>query len=205
MLFNQLKIIENTPTIETERLILRKCTFEDAENFLYLLSDEETNTFLPWFTIKTLEDAREHINNRYLLYYQKPSAYRYVICLKTDNKPIGYVCVSEGNSYDLGYGLRKEFWHKGIVTEASKAVIDRLKNAGFTYITATHDINNPRSGKVMQKLGMKYCYTYIEQCQPKNIIVTFMMYQLNFNSDDKQVYMGYWNKYPKHFTDVSLI
>lgn len=204
MSFHQLKIIENTPTIETERLILRKCRFEDAEDFLHILSDEETNTFLPWFTVKTLESAREHINNRYLLYYEKPSAYKYAICLKSDNKLIGYVGVGEGNSYDFGYGLRKEFWHKGIVTEASKAVIDRLKNAGFTYITATHDINNPRSGKVMQKLGMKYSYTYIEQCQPKNIIVTFRMYQLNFDSDDTQVYIEYWNKYPEHFRESEV-
>lgn len=56
------------------------------------------------------------------------------------------------------------------------------------YITATHDVNNPRSGNVMKRLGMLYKYSYIEQWQPKNIPVTFRMYQLNFNKNDEFVY-----------------
>ena len=60
--------------------------------------------------------------------------------------------------HDFGYGLRKEFWHMGIVAEAGKNVVDHVKNDGLPYITATHDRNNPRSGNVMQKLGMTYCY-----------------------------------------------
>ena len=46
----------------------------------------------------------------------------------------------------------------GIVTEAGKTVVEHVKNDGLPYITATHDRNNPRSGNVMQKLGMTYCY-----------------------------------------------
>ena len=40
----------------------------------------------------------------------------------------------------------------------------------------------------MQKLGMKYCYSYEEHWQPKNFPVVFRMYQLNFNEDDTFVY-----------------
>ena len=67
----------------------------------------------------------------------------------------------------MGYGLCKEFWHQGIITEASRAVIDQLKKDEIPYMTATHDINNPRCGEVMKKLGMKYQYSYKEQWQPK--------------------------------------
>ena len=49
-----------------------------------------------------------------------------------------------------------------------QAVIGQLKQTGIPYITATHDVNNPRSGKVMQTLGMKYQYSYEELWQPKN-------------------------------------
>ncbi len=38
-----------------------------------------------------------------------------------------------------------------------------LRQDGIPYITATHDKNNPRSGDVMRRLGMKYCYSYEEQ------------------------------------------
>ena len=64
--------------------------------------------------------------------------------------------------HDLGYGLREEFWHQGIVSEAGKAVVERVKQDGLPYITATYDKNNPRSTNVMQSLGMKYQYSYVE-------------------------------------------
>ena len=88
-----------------------------------------------------------------------PCGYRYAICLKSDGAPIGYVNVSTDDSHDLGYGLRKEFWHRGIVREAAKAVVEQVKKDGMLYITATHDTNNPRSGNVMKALGMT-CLLY---------------------------------------------
>ena len=69
------------------------------------------------------------------------------------------------------------------------------------YITATHDINNPRSGNVMKALGMRYRYSYQELWQPKNLLVTFRMYQLNFDHNDERVYKEYWNKYANHFIE----
>lgn len=124
--------------------------------------------------------------------------------LKSDNRPIGYAVVSDSESNDFGYGLRKEFWHQGIATEAGKAVIAKLKDAGYPYVTATHDINNPGSGEVMKKLGMKYCYSYVEQWQPKNIPVTFRMYQLNFDGIHDRAYKKYWNQYPNHFIESGI-
>ena len=62
-------------------------------------------------------------------------------------------------------------------------MIDILKQANIPYITATHDVNNPRSGKVMQAVGMEYKYSYEELWQPKNFLVTFRMYQLNLDGD----------------------
>ena len=100
--------------------------------------------------------------------------------------------------HDFGYGLRKEFWHQGIVTEAGKAVIEQVKKDGLPYITATHDKNNPRSGNVMKKLGMKYCYSYEEQWQPKDILVIFRMYQLNFYGTVDFVYKKYWDHSEHH-------
>ena len=66
------------------------------------------------------------------------------------------------------------------------------------FITATHDVNNPRSGAVMRKIGMKYCYSYVEQWQPKNIRVIFRMYQLNLDGMTDRVYTGYKENYPDY-------
>lgn len=126
------------------------------------------------------------------------------VCLKSDNYPIGYIKVDISDSYDLGYGLRKEFWHQGIVSEAAQALVEQLKKDGIPYITATHDINNPRSGSVMKRIGMEYKYSYEELWQPKNFLVTFRMYQLNLDGNKDRVYKKYWNTYKKHFVEENV-
>lgn len=194
-------IYENTPTLQTERLILRQFTSDDVEALFEILKDQSVNTFLPWFPIQTLDEAKAFLEERFLAYYDKPSIYRYAICLKEDNKPIGYTWLADHESCDLGYGLRKEFWHKGIVSEATQKIVDRIKNAGYTYLTATHDINNPRSGEVMKKLGMCYKYSYVEQWQPKDLSVTFRMYQLNFDGNPERTYSAYQEQYGTHFIE----
>lgn len=192
----------NTPMLETERLILRKFTEEDLEALFLILKDEQVNTFLPWYPMKDLEETKKFYEERYAAKYGQPQAYAYAICLKSDNYPIGYINVDMEEHHDFGYGLRKEFWHQGIVTEAGKAVIEQVRKDGLPYITATHDINNPRSGSVMQACGMKYCYSFEEQWQPKDFPVIFRMYQLNFCNNQGFVYKKYWNISSNHFVEV---
>ena len=191
----------NTPTLETKRLILRKFTENDIEALFLILKDKEVNTFLPWYPMKNLEQAKKFYEERYTFTYLKPQGYAYAICLKSDNFPIGYIKVDMEEPHDFGYGLRKEFWHQGIVSEAAKAVVGQVKKDGLPYITATHDVNNPRSGNVMKKVGMKYCYSYEELWQPKGFFVTFRMYQLNFDGHDDFVYKKYWDMYENHFVE----
>ena len=191
----------NTPTIFKERLILRKFTKNDLEALFLILKDEEVNKFLPWYPLRNIEETKKFYKERYALKYRQPRGYAYAICLKSDNYPIGYIKVDMEEHHDFGYGLRKEYWHRGIATEASKAVIEQVKKDGLPYITATHDRNNPRSGAVMQACGMKYCYTYEELWQPKNFPVFFRMYQLNLNVGDEFVYKNYWNMYSNHFVE----
>lgn len=191
----------NTPTLETKRLILRKFTENDIEALFLILKDKEVNTFLPWYPMKNLEQAKKFYEERYTFTYLKPQGYAYAICLKSDNFPIGYIKVDMEEPHDFGYGLRKEFWHQGIVSEAAKVVVEQVKKDGLPYITATHDVNNPRSGNVMKKVGMKYCYSYEELWQPKGFFVTFRMYQLNFDGHDDFVYKKYWDMYENHFVE----
>ena len=194
----------NTPTLKTERLILRKFTEQDMEALFLILKDEEVNKFLPWYPMENIEETRKFYEKRYAAKYAQPQSYAYAICLKEDNFPIGYIKVDMDKSHDFGYGLRKEFWHQGIVTEAGKAVVEQVKKDGLPYITATHDIHNPRSGGVMKRLGMRYCYSYEEQWQPKNLSVTFRMYQLNLDGVDGRAYQKYWNDSMVHFIETGI-
>lgn len=194
----------NTPRLETQRLLLRKFTESDLGELYRIYSDVEANRFLPWFPAKSMEDARMFFESRYAAEYAKPQAYAYAICLKENDLPIGYLHVGMDESHDFGYGLRREFWGRGIATEAGRAVIEQLKRDGLPYITATHDRNNPRSGGVMRNLGMKYKYSYEELWQPKNFPVIFRMYQLNLDGDGERVYRKYWDEYSVHFIEPDL-
>ena len=194
----------NTPTLETQRLLLRKFTEADLGALYEIHRDVEVNRFLPWFPLKSLDDARDFYEARYARGYRLPCAYRYAICLKTDDIPIGYIHVASDDSYDLGYGLKREFWHRGIAAEAGRAVIGQVKRDGIPYLTATHDVKNPRSGRVMQQLGMRYQYSYEELWQPKNQLVLFRMYQLNLDGAEGRVFRRYWEQSAVHFVESGL-
>ena len=106
----------NTPELAAERLILREFTAGDLEAVYQIFSDAELNRFLPWFALKTRSDAEKFYETHLAGQYRRASGRSYAICLK-DHVPIGYVNTAADDSHDLGYGLRKEFWRRGIVTE----------------------------------------------------------------------------------------
>ena len=191
----------NTPRLETHRLILRKFTEGDIGALYEILRDREVNTFLPWFPTERMEDAAAFFQERFAASYQKPQAYSYAVCLRRDNIPIGYVTLQMDDSYELGYGLRKEFWHQGITTEAVRAVVEQVRRDGIPYLTATHDVNNPCSGAVMQAVGMQYQYSYEELVQPKGELVTFRLYQKNLDGAEGRVFRRYWDRSKVHFIE----
>lgn len=191
----------NTPELTTERLLLRAFTQDDLHAFYEIFSDQEVNTYLPWYPLTSLVEAEQMLKDQYLRIYEEEKGYAYAICFKSDNLPIGYLNVDIEEPYDMGYGLRKEFWHQGIVTEAGQAVIEQLQQDGIPYITATHDINNPRSGAVMKKLGLSYQYTYEEQWQPKNYKVSFRLYQRNLDNDIERCCQKYWEQSTVHYIE----
>lgn len=56
------------PILKTERLIIRGFTENDLEAFYEIYSDEEVNQFLPWFPVKSMEDAKAFYRNRNIGY-----------------------------------------------------------------------------------------------------------------------------------------
>ncbi|MBC2325686.1 GNAT family N-acetyltransferase [Listeria booriae] len=196
--------IQNTPSLQTNRLTLRKFTQSDLPALLNIHSDKEVNKFLPMFPLKNHTDAKTYWENQYAAVYKQKQAYQYAICLKEDNIPIGYINISMNDSHDLGYGLTKAFWHQGIITEAGKAILEQAKKDGIPFVTATHDRNNPRSGGVMIQLGMYYQYSYEEQWLPKDQLVTFRMYQLNLADQTSPVYKKYWDDSAVHFIEADV-
>lgn len=150
-----------TVTIESDRLILRKFSIDDAEDMFHnWASDSAVVDFLSWEPHSSIDVTRQVIST-WISAYESDSTYNWCIVMKDTGKAIGHISATQINEKnqrcELDYLLGKAYWNKGIMTEALKLVIDFLfDEVGINRIQAKHDIDNPASGKVMQKAGMKY-------------------------------------------------
>lgn len=190
----------NDQSIITNRLCLRHFHEVDADALYNILSDEEVIRYLPMFALKSVEEAKVYIKEKFIDLYAKGDEWHYAICLK-NGELVGFINISPDDSHDLGYCLKRSCWHRGFASEAALAVVECFKAKGGDYITATHDIKNPNSGKVMKKIGMHYCYSYEEQWQPKNFKVTFRLWQLNFDGS-QNIYQKYWQQSDCHYIET---
>ena len=187
---------KGTQTIETTRLILRRAVREDAEPmFRNWASDPEVTKYLTWPTYEKVETAHQ-ILDLWASEYEKPDYYQWMIVLKELGEPIGSISVVRQNDRveeaEIGYCIGTRWWHRGIVSEALTAVIGYLfTEVGMNRITARHDPNNPHSGMVMRKCGMKYEGTN-RSCDHNNQGICDAAHYAILRSD--------WEK-PKHFAE----
>ena len=150
-----------TGTLETERLILRRFTLEDAQPmYNNWASDPEVTKYLMWPT-HTGVDVTRAILEDWIPHYEEDNYYHWAIVLKELGEPVGSMAVVRqddlAQTAHIGYCIGRRWWHKGITSEALKAVMDYLfDEVGINRIESRHDPRNPNSGKVMQKCGMKY-------------------------------------------------
>ena len=152
---------KGTKTIETGRLMLRRAIADDAKPmFRNWASDPQVTKYLTWPTHCTPE-ITESVLSSWISCYAKEDYYQWMIVLKDIGEPIGSISVVRQNEHveeaEIGYCLGRQWWHQGIMSEALDAVIQYLfVDVGMNRVAARHDPNNPHSGGVMRKCGMKY-------------------------------------------------
>ena len=147
--------------IETQRLLLRPFRTDDAkmmyQNWTY---DERVARYCRWYPHQSISDTQALLE-MYLEQAKKGFPYRWAITYKGDDIPIGVIDVvgvsEDGKRAEVGYVLSHAYWNRGIMSECLKAVIDFLFQAGFEEISANHHVDNPASGRVMEKCGMQFC------------------------------------------------
>ncbi len=156
-----------TITLETQRLILRQFKENDA-NDMYnnWASNRHITKYLTWPTHSSI-DVTKMIIDSWILRYNDIDNYQWCIEYKGNNQAIGSLAIVDIeeniNAVEVGYCIGEDYWNKGIMTEAFKRVIKFLfEEVGCNRIYAKHDTNNPNSGKVMVKAGLKYEGTLIE-------------------------------------------
>ncbi len=149
---------KGTKTLKTERLILRRFTPSDAEEmFSCWANDERVTKFLTWAPHGSL-DVTKFVLSDWCSSYEKPDYYQWGI--EFEGKLIGSLAVVERDDNsercEIGYCIGFDFWGKGIMTEAVKAVIDfLLLEVGYNRVEICHATKNPASGNVAKKCGLK--------------------------------------------------
>ena len=152
--------LTGTNRIETDRLILRQYTLDDAEDmFSNWASDPLVTKYLTWPTHGSIEVTRRVLSD-WIPRYEDGGYFNWAIVLKSTGAVIGNIAVvrldEAVEAAELGYCLGRAYWGQGIMTEALAAVMDDLfERVRVNRVAAYHDANNQASGRVMEKAGMK--------------------------------------------------
>lgn len=151
-----------TKALQTPRLLLRRYTPGDAQSMYdNWACDPEVTRYLTWPVHASVEVTRGLIENDWVPAYDKPDTYHWGLELKQAGTLIGDIAVVRINENiaeaELGWCMGKAWWGNGYMPEAARAVLGYLfDEVGFNRVMAVHDVNNPKSGRVMQKIGMTF-------------------------------------------------
>lgn len=149
------------PKIETRRLIIRPFVIEDSVGMYHnWASDPRVTKYLTWNPHSNIEETKSIIT-RWISDANNSTELTFAIEYKENNEVIGSInCFKVDLTFkqaEIGYCLAYDYWNHGIMTEALRAFIcfcfETLK---LETINACHHFENPASGRVMLKAGMKY-------------------------------------------------
>jgi ribosomal-protein-alanine N-acetyltransferase len=171
------KIIRANSTIESTRLILRPFSIKDVEDVFLYASDEIVTKYLTWPPHTDISQTKKIVKEFFM---DKPGVF--AIELKSERKCIGCIelrIYTEHDKASFGYVLNRKYWNKGYMTEALKRIIDfAFSKLGLNRIEATHYVGNEGSGRVMQKCGMIYEGTGLQEVKIKGVFHDVVHYAI---------------------------
>jgi len=146
---------------ETERLILREMTAEDAEDFCRIYNDPQTMKFLGR-TFVSLEEVRGQIEKHTKDYYEQYGFGLWATILKENNRLIGrcgllYQEIEGVKNLEIAYLLDSDYWGCGFATEAAAMLVELgFHRFGFNRVVAYINPQNAASIRVAETVGLKY-------------------------------------------------
>lgn len=153
-------IFRNLKTLETERLILRKMTLEDAEDMFEYASDPDVAKYTTWDAHQSIKDSRLFLKI-VVERYKNRQITDWGIVHKGDEKLIGTCGFAECHLFhsraEIGYALSRKYWSQGYMSEAVTAIIKLgFQTMNLNRIEARCDVENIASARVMEKVGMQF-------------------------------------------------
>lgn len=145
---------------ETERLIIRPMSLDDADLIFELYNMPKFIKFIGNRNINSLSDAENYIKSKFLPQFEKLGFGNYLIVLKDGNKKIGGVGIFEREGLeivDIGFSVLEEFEGKGYMFEAAQKVKSiGMDDFGLKKISAITTKDNFSSQKLIERLGLKF-------------------------------------------------
>ena len=146
--------------LETERTILREVTETDAEFVLELLNQPSFIKYIGDRNVRTVEAAREYIENRFAESYRKFGFGMWIVELKNDGTPIGICGFVKRDTLpdaDIGFAFLPQFERKGYALESANAVMKYGKDVlGLKRVLAITTQDNESSGRLLAKINFKF-------------------------------------------------
>lgn len=152
---------KGTEVIETERLILRKFDYSDADDMIkYWVSDPDVQYMYSEPVYTTKEEVKELLK-KYTDSYEKDDYYRWALIHKEKNVCIGQIAfflVDNKNHFaEIEYCVGKKFQGSGLATESTCAVIAfGFETVNFHRIQICHKEHNLASKAVIKKCGFNF-------------------------------------------------
>ena len=139
----------------TPRLLLRPGFPEDAPALAAAMSDKDIARNLavvPWpYTLRDAEaflaSPRDPVLPSFLIFERTERAPQLIGSCGMGRRPSGAV--------EMGYWIARSHWGRGIATEACRALVEIARTLGLASLEGSHFIDNPASGRVLEKLGFE--------------------------------------------------
>jgi RimJ/RimL family protein N-acetyltransferase len=146
--------------LETKRLSLRKLTADDAPFMFDLLNQPSFIHFIGDRGVRTLDDARSIITNRYIKAYERLGFGIYLTILRESQTAIGICGLVKRDGLDdvdIGYAFLPQYWSKGYASEAASAVMAYARKfLGIRRVLGITTPDNAGSIRVLEKVGLKF-------------------------------------------------
>lgn len=152
-------IFSSLPTLRTPRLSLRKLRLRDAADLYEYACDPEVARHVLWEAHQSVAQSRRFLLGA-IRQYRKGLPASFAITLNDTGKMIGTIGFmwinTDHKSAEIGYSLSRAYWNQGIMTEALREVLRfGFEELMLNRIEAQHETDNPASGRVMMKAGMR--------------------------------------------------
>jgi RimJ/RimL family protein N-acetyltransferase len=145
---------------ETERLVLRQLTTDDAAFLLRLLNDPSFLRYIGDRGVRSLDDARKYILKGPMESYRHLGFGLFATQLKSDGVAIGLCGLVKRaalTNVDLGFAFLPEFWSQGYAVEAAAAVMGYARETiGLKRVVAITSVGNAGSMRLLGKLGFVF-------------------------------------------------